>query len=116
MKTSYFSSTALKFSKSKLISIARKPPSWFALKHSIYYPLCPTWDLIMNYKSGKISSEQYTRIYYEQILNKLDAAKVYQELGDDSILICYEKSGEFCHRHIVGNWLMSNLGIIVNEL
>ena len=47
--------------------------------------------------------------------------KVIQELtalggGHDVILLCFEKPGEFCHRHLVAQWLKSNLNIDVIEI
>ena len=50
----------------------------------------------------------------------LNAESVYRDLeklsnGDDCVLLCYEKSGDFCHRHLVANWLSDNLGIEVKE-
>ena len=115
MNTSYYASPKILKREYKLISISKKPPNWFRVD-SIFLPLCPSWDLVMPYKQGKITKEQYTERYYNEFLNKLDAAKTYQELGEDSILLCYETQMEFCHRHIVGKWLMDNLGVIITEL
>jgi uncharacterized protein (DUF488 family) len=40
-----------------------------------------------------------------------------QKLAGDKIpcLLCYEKPGDFCHRHIVAEWLHNNLGVHVEE-
>ncbi len=114
MKTSYFASPKIVKDDPKLVSISRKPPEGFKVR--IYKPLCPSWDLVMDYKSKKITKEEYTIRYHNEILNNLDAAKTYQELGEDSILLCYEASLNFCHRHIVAKWLMNKLDIIITEL
>ena len=116
MNTSYFSSPKIIKKDIKLVSICRKTPNWFTVPHRNYKLLQPEYDLIMSYKSKKITAEEYTKIYYRDVLNKLDPAKTYQELGENSVLLCYEKSGEFCHRHLVGKWLMDNLGVIIMEL
>ena len=50
-----------------------------------------------------------------QVLSKLVAEKVYTDL-DNSILLCYEESSKFCHRHIVATWLEDELDIIVPEV
>ena len=49
--------------------------------------------------------------------------KVIQELtalggGHDVILLCFEKPGEFCHRHLVVQWLnqFTNQKIIEYQL
>ena len=114
MNTSYFSSPKIIKDDSRLVSISRKPPEGFKVK--IYKPLCPSWDLVMTYKKGNITKEQYAERYYLEILNNLDAEKTYQELGEDAILLCYEASLKFCHRHIVAKWLMDKLGVIITEL
>jgi len=118
MNTSYYASPRIIGTEYKyeLISISKKPPAWFTLPHKIYKPLCPSWKLVMNYKSGQITKEQYTQYYHEEILDSLDPARTYQELGENAVLLCWEKSNQFCHRHIVAKWLMDNLNIEITEL
>lgn len=41
---------------------------------------------------------------YLQQLNKLNPAKIYNKY-DGKVLLCFEKSSEFCHRHILAKWL-----------
>jgi hypothetical protein len=114
MNTSYFSSPRIKNKNLNLVSIAKKSPAW--IKCKTYDLLCPSWDLVMPYKQDQITKEQYTEIYIKGWLNKLDPAKTYQELGEDAVLLCWERSGFFCHRHIVAKWLMDNLNITIIEL
>lgn len=68
---------------------------------------------------GKISDFQnnnfYILEYYNQILSKLDAKQVLKDLKD-SIMLCYEPSLDFCHRHIVAGWLELECGINVPEI
>lgn len=115
MNTSYFANPAILYKKYKLVSISRKPPDWMVVD-KIYIPLCPNWNLVNDYKSGTISQEEYTKIYYEIYLNKLDPLKTYNELEENAILLCYEKTGKFCHRRLVAEWLEKNLNVKVNEL
>jgi uncharacterized protein (DUF488 family) len=67
---------------------------------------------------GIISEEEnnryYIEEYYKQVLSKLNPEKVYEEL-DHSILLCYEDSDEFCHRHIVAAWFELLLNENVEE-
>lgn len=35
-------------------------------------------------------AEEYKRLYYERVLNKLDQKKVYNDLGENAVLLCYE--------------------------
>lgn len=116
MNTSYFASPKIKNLDLRLVSIARKTPNWFIKYNKIYKPLCPSWDLVAAYKKGNITKEQYTERYYLENLYSLDATKTYEELGEESILLCYEASLNFCHRHIVAKWLMDKLNVIITEL
>lgn len=57
--------------------------------------------------------------YYDEVLSKLDAKDVFNELasyGDNIILLCYEEPNLFCHRYLVASWLEYELGINVNEV
>jgi len=104
IQTSYFA----KYKKSDGISIARGTPKWF---HGDQFPdLFPSWKLI----KGNFSKKEYTRIYYEEVLSKLRPSGI-AALLDGKTLLCWEKSGDFCHRRIVAEWLYNELGIIVKE-
>ena len=35
--------------------------------------------------------------------------------GKDVALCCYEKPGDFCHRHILAKWITENTGIEITE-
>jgi len=98
---------------SNAVSIAARAPSWYRDRE--YKKLAPKYWLLMKYKKDK-DSNFYTAHYYEEILNKLDPQKTFNELGKDAILLCWEKSGEFCHRHLVSQWLSKNLGIKIQEV
>ena len=72
-------------------------------------PLAPSWAMV------KIDSPNtFTPLYQEFILSRLDPLQVAQELGQGSILLCWEKPGEFCHRIVVADWLIE-AGIEVKE-
>lgn len=62
--------------------------------------LAPSWRLVFGYKNGTISQAEYVEQYNAQ-LAKLDPAIV----PDNSVLFCFEKPGDFCHRHLVAAWL-----------
>lgn len=128
MNTSYFA----KYKGENAVSIAGKCPDWF--KGRQYKKLAPKWHFFKKYKdtlndikNGKYNSEiieyirdeaesEYMFYYVEEVLNKLDAKQVYEELGENTVLLCWERSSEFCHRHIVRWWFQKELGIEVNEL
>jgi hypothetical protein len=75
-----------------------------------YLALAPTPEMI------KIEDEEeYKKQYYEKVLSKLDPQKVYEDLGDNAVLLCYEsyadiQSGKkFCHRSYVAQWFEDNI-------
>jgi uncharacterized protein YeaO (DUF488 family) len=108
MHTSYFA----KYKKSNGVSIAVRKPWWFP--YDEYKDLFPPEDLVYRYKSDKITTEEYIEEYHNKVLSRLDAKKVYEDLKD-KVILCYEKSNEFCHRHLVAIWIENKLGIKIEE-
>lgn len=95
------------------ISICAKAPDWY--KGLQYKKLAPSYNILMKYRQNR-NIENYACQFQEQILNKLNASEVVFDLGRlvdkdstfhsfDICLICYEKSSDFCHRHLVAEWL-----------
>jgi len=58
----------------------------------------------------------FEKVYYEEVLKDLNPMKVYVDLGQNAVLLCWEKSGDFCHRHIVADWLSKALKIDILEI
>lgn len=98
------------------ISIAGKAPAFFdGIQYKVF---APSWSIFSRWKSGEINDLGYTKLFKTQILDKLNKEEVKTYLNsfqDDIILLCYEKSGDFCHRHIVADWIESELNIRVDE-
>ena len=113
MKTSYFANRPAA-SDPNAVAISRGVPRWF--KGRVYDPLRPSWKLVQGSKSGAVAHDEYERLYRAEVLHRLDPATVRRELGDDAILLCWERPGEPCHRRIVARWLEEKLGIVVPEL
>ena len=91
----------------RLVSIALKAPDWFQGRH--YPALAPRLDMLT------MEEEAYRR-EYQVILDRLDPRQVYEDLGEDAILLCWEPPGGFCHRRLVAAWLEEHLGVEVPEL
>lgn len=106
------------------ISICGKAPNWY--KGLQYKKLAPKYDFFMKWKENH-DNEYYIKCFNEQVLEKLNATDVIKELDNlllsvttaidydiDPIkvpriaLICYEKPSDFCHRHLVADWLNKN--------
>lgn len=102
--TSYFSSR--KHKPEDGVSIARYCKFW---RGATFEALMPSEPLLLWWKSlsseEQLSSQQYYEyLYYEQTLSKLNPVEVATALKGKTLL-CYEKTGDFCHRHIVAKWL-----------
>ena len=104
--TSYFGN--LKNVKNP-IAICGKSPDWY--NGPQYKVLAPKYSFFKDYKDGIIDEAGYTSQFYSQVLSSLKQEDVINKLKsfypneEEITLICYEKPEEFCHRHIVANWL-----------
>lgn len=115
LRTSYFASSKvkqiIKDGKIKyLISISQFSPVWFPEVEE-RKDLAPSRDLLMRYKAGNVTIAQYTKEYKAQIKTTLNTV----DLKNGSILLCYEKVGDFCHRHILAE-LLRERGYEIEEL
>lgn len=110
MKTSYFAKSG---NDPNAVSIAAYSPHWYKGKDCPL--LCPPWSIVSQYKKGLISEEQYEELYVRHVLSVLDPKEVAARLGPEAILLCYEGSKDFCHRHIVAEWFRA-AGIDIEEV
>lgn len=85
----------------KCVSISLWSPKGIVIDK--YPQLAPTKDILTEYKTDP-NEARYCIRYINEVLKKLDVDKVYRDL-DNCILLCYEKTPDFCHRHIVSKWL-----------
>ena len=75
-----------------------------------YKRLAPSWSIFSEYKYNGGTQENYVKRFKAEILGNLSRDQVLKDLeelsgGKDVALCCYEKPGDFCHRHIVKDWL-----------
>jgi len=96
----------------KCVSIALSCPDTFS--NNTFPELYPEWILINQYKNGKITENEYKERYLRLLKQrKLNPEKIAKDL-DGKILLCWERKGNFCHRHLVSDWLKPY--IIIKEL
>lgn len=70
--------------------------------------VAPHWDMVMGVKQGRMTEEEYTRLY-----NQIVDYWFYQDplfwdwlLGHPVLALgCYCKPGKFCHRHLLVQFL-----------
>lgn len=98
------------------ISICTKAPVGY--KGLEYKKLAPKYDFFTKWKHTG-DNEYYIKCYLEQVLFTMKPEEVVAELYGlaqsiatdevkDIALVCYEKSTDFCHRHLVSAWLHNN--------
>ncbi|ASD90085.1 hypothetical protein LB105_004576 [Salmonella enterica] len=110
MKTSCFSL----YKGDGRISIARYAPRNTPAGYRIYNKLAPgSWF-------NSVSEAKYNELFRNEILAPLDPRRTWDELhamtgGYEPVLLCWEKPGEFCHRHLVASWFEQELGVTVSE-
>ena len=79
----------------------------------------PRKEMFNRWKNGEIDNFGYHEEYvkYLDSLDKKDVRETLDELKEhgDVIFLCYEKTGVFCHRHILADWLENNFGEKVDE-
>lgn len=99
------------------ISICAKAPEWYSGLQ--YKKLAPKYDFFMKWKQTH-DNNYYIECYNDQVLSHLSIQSVITDLislvnqvnnydpSTTSIcLMCYEKPHDFCHRHLVAEWLKS---------
>jgi uncharacterized protein YeaO (DUF488 family) len=118
MYTGYFAKLRT-YEKAGLIPIAicGGIPNWY---NGLWYKkLAPKWSFFNEWKNGtehKGDNDYYIQHFNNEVLDKLSILQVIEDLQkiantkntDKIILLCYEKPGDFCHRHLVADWLTKN--------
>ena len=76
------------------------------------------WDVWHDNKR-KISeienNKYYIKQYYKQVLKKVDILELLKD-EENPILLCYEKGQDFCHRHILAEYIELRYGIVVRDI
>lgn len=133
--TSYFTMWPKLPTDSMRVSVSRYPPDFFKgdLPGGMFRSelLAPSAMLLSDYKAGVIDESTYKRRYVTELAESLykkgfDSFKSYfrriRDIYENEvsvsygsvIFLCYEKPGEFCHRHILAD-LMNMYGYDCTE-
>lgn len=115
--TSYFANLRNLPNTITPIAICGKTPDFY--QGLTYKTLAPKYSFFKIWKQTG-DNNYYTEQYYKLVLNTLNVDEVVNELESlsltsDIALICYEKPSDFCHRHLVSEWLNHN-GYLCEEL
>lgn len=99
------------------MSISLSIPARFAVDYQIR-EFMPTWELLNDYKTRKIDEAEYYKKYIA-LLNSRNLepiVKGLQNLDKDVVLLCWEKPGNFCHRHLLAKYLNDKFKLGITEL
>lgn len=121
MKTLYTSYFARNADNPNAIAICGLLTSWvrqgagFRGEHRPEFG--PSWELVQKTKSGQLTHQQFAQQYLVELQQRgLTPQEVVDRLPDGAILLCYEAPEDFCHRHILAEWLQQGADVQVYEL
>ncbi len=92
------------------VAVCRYLPDWY--KGAVYQKVAPCYDMLAGMKNAD-TREYFSKKYLTEVLGILEPGKVEKEIkdivvhrgGTFAVLLCFEKSSDFCHRHLVAAWL-----------
>ena len=92
------------------IAISAYVPKFFS--GLSFLMLAPSRELVLAYKNAVgMTEEKFTALYTADRLWTHTPSEIVDRIfgavpnGMTPVLLCYEKSGDFCHRHILARWL-----------
>ena len=99
------------------VAISGKIPDFY--DGLTYKEFAPRWEVFRKWKNKEISDIEYVE-EYKKYLDTLDKEEIRSDFDSphkcsNMILLCYEKSGDFCHRHALADWLEENFGYRIEE-
>lgn len=113
--TSYFGNVKqLQRSNVELVGIARYKPRYYSGFNLT--DVAPKAFML----SDDMTQEEYVSHYEKLVLEPLDVKAFLKTLerisgGKDVALCCYEKPGQFCHRHLLAKWLNEKANLDIKE-
>lgn len=118
--TSYFANIKNLSNDMITFSIARWKPKQY--KGATIISLAPSLELLQWWRASdksELAKEKYIKTFnnYLNTKNPEQLVKLLKQKCNNKIpvLLCFEKPEEFCHRHLIANWLNKN-GIKCKEL
>lgn len=122
MKTTYFGKLrSLDPTRFIIVPVCAHPPKGVVAGGSLP-SVIPSWQrLVRPYKDGLINETEYESMYLRQLDgNRDEILRQVRALaegagGKEILLCCFEKSSDWCHRHILAGWLRKE-GFDVDEL
>lgn len=111
MKQIYTSNYARNSNNPKAIGISLMVPPWYNGERMEI--LAPTREMIEKHKYNKAiyNDNDYSVDYIDLLKERnLTPELVLDMIPDGSILLCYEKPYDFCHRRVLAEWIEYHTG------
>lgn len=105
-------------SKYLVVAISRYVPRGYSGARELRF--APSRGLLKAYKDG-LSSKLYTQMFFNELRNEESVYAVFKDLarlshGRDIVLCCYEKAGDFCHRRLIADFVLTHWNYDIKEL
>jgi uncharacterized protein YeaO (DUF488 family) len=89
-----------------------------------WFEVVPSWKyLVEPYLKGHMTEQEYTERYIKDLESKYEFILMgWEEIkrnanGRFIVLLCHEKTGQFCHRHVLVDWMFEKgmINVILNN-
>lgn len=115
--TSYFGNYKNIPQEYQCISIANSKPK--GLNIPTWTDVVPNWNNVKEFKEQQITACEFIKRYisdltYDSPLKHFDYLEKYEDKVEAVVLLCWEKSADFCHRTILADYLQT-IGFDVEE-
>jgi len=114
IQTGYYAGMR-EYQELQCISISLGVPKWLPVPIPNCRPLNPTAEILALKEDHPAYTKAFEKYLANLNINEILTSLVQLSNGRDLILLCYEKPGDFCHRHIVATWIERLSGIHVSE-
>lgn len=95
------------------VSVAGITPDFF--KGEKWVDFAPRKTFFSKWKKGELTNEEYLK--YLRNIPSADIEELREITKEGKfVMCCYEKTGDFCHRHYLGAFLRKFYGFKVKEL
>jgi len=126
--TSHFSNKRLKNKEGIRISVCRSMQGYTFYHYNRWYKeLAPDFEILKRFKSTGNRTQSTKDWFTQEYIRKLDELRNSGRLEgyideleklvqyNDVYLLCYEKPLEFCHRHILADYLNNHYELNISE-
>lgn len=100
------------------VAICGSIPDWY--KGLWYKQVAPKWSFFSEWKKNH-DNNYYINYFNELVLKDKDPNNFIRDLicltnnASNIVLLCYEKPTDFCHRHLVADWVNQNTELTIKE-